>query len=86
MKNKETLYCSKIIKEQHNFIIKDVSPSNKLDIGGTIKILQQEQDKNKYSEDEVLELWNWLNDGFMMRKSLPTREELIGWFEQIKKK
>jgi hypothetical protein len=26
-----------------------------------------------------------LNDGFMMRKSLPTREELIGWFEQFKK-
>ena len=48
------------------------------------KIFQQ--DKNKYSEEEVLELWNWLNDGFMMRKSLPTREELIGWFEQFKKK
>ncbi len=47
---------------------------------------QQEQDKNKYSEEEVLKLWNWLNDGFMMRRSLPTREELIGWFEQFKKK
>ena len=49
----ETLYCSKIIKEQHNFIIKDVSPSNKLDIRGAK--WQQEQDKNKYSEEEVLE-------------------------------
>jgi hypothetical protein len=47
---------------------------------------KQEQDKNKYSEEEVLKLWNWLNDGFIIRKSLPTREELIGWFEQFKKK
>jgi hypothetical protein len=47
---------------------------------------QQEQDKNKYSEKEVLKLWNWLNDGFIIRKSLPTREELIGWFEQFKNK
>ena len=47
---------------------------------------QQEQDKNKYSEEEVLKLWNWLNDGFIIRKSLPTREELIGWFEQFKNK
>ena len=31
-------------------------------------------------------LWNWLNDGFIIRKSLPTREELIGWFEQFKNK
>lgn len=42
-------------------------------------------DKRMYSEEEVVKLWNWLNDGFMMRKSLPTREELIGWFEQHKK-
>jgi hypothetical protein len=46
---------------------------------------QQEQDKNKYSEEEVFNLWNWLNDGFIIRKSLPTKEELLGWFEQFKK-
>ena len=44
------------------------------------------QQETMYSEEEVLELWNWLNDGFIIRKSLPTREELIGWFEQFKKK
>ena len=43
------------------------------------------QQERMYSEEEVVKLWNWLNDGFMMRKSLPTREELIGWFEQFKK-
>ena len=44
------------------------------------------QAERMYSEEEVLKLWNWLNDGFKVRKSLPTREELIGWFEQFKKK
>jgi hypothetical protein len=44
------------------------------------------QTERMYSEEEVLKLWNWLNDGFIIRKSLPTREELIGWFEQFKKK
>jgi hypothetical protein len=44
------------------------------------------QAKRMYSEEEVMKLWNWLNDGFIMRKSLPTREELIGWFEQFRKK
>ena len=44
------------------------------------------QAERMYSEEEVLKLWNWLNDGFIIRKSLPTREELIGWFEQFKKK
>jgi hypothetical protein len=39
-----------------------------------------------YSEEEVFNLWNWLNDGFIIRKSLPTKEELLGWFEQFKKK
>jgi hypothetical protein len=47
---------------------------------------QQEQDKNMYSEDGVFNLWNWLNDGFIIRKSLPTKEELLGWFKQFKKK
>ena len=42
--------------------------------------------ERSYSEEEVLELWNWLNDGFIIRKSLPTREELIGWFETFKNK
>ncbi len=37
-----------------------------------------------YSEEETLNLWNWLNDGFIIRKSLPTKEELFGWFEQFK--
>ena len=44
------------------------------------------QQERSYSEEEVLELWNWLNDGFIIRKSLPTREELIGWFETFKNK
>ena len=44
------------------------------------------KEERMYSEEEVLDLWNWLNDGFIIRKSLPTREELIGWFEQFKKK
>ena len=44
------------------------------------------KEERRYSEEEVLDLWNWLNDGFIIRKSLPTREELIGWFEQFKKK
>ena len=44
------------------------------------------QQERSYSEEEVLELWNWLNDGFIIRKSLPTREELIGWFKQFKNK
>jgi hypothetical protein len=48
--------------------------------------INEEQDKNKYSEKEVIDLWNWLNDGFIIRKSLPTKEELVGWFEQLKKK
>jgi len=39
-----------------------------------------------YSEEETLNLWNWLNDGFIIRKSLPTKEELFGWFEQFKNK
>jgi hypothetical protein len=43
------------------------------------------QAKQMYSEDEVFNLWNWLNDGFIIRKSLPTKEELLGWFEQFKK-
>lgn len=43
------------------------------------------QEKQMYSEDEVLKLWNWLNDGFILRKSLPTKDELIGYFEQFKK-
>jgi hypothetical protein len=47
---------------------------------------QQEQDKKMYSDEEVFNLWNWLNDGFIIRKSLPTKEELLGWFEQFKKK
>lgn len=77
MKNKETLYCSKIIKEQHNFIIKDVSPSNKLDIGGTIKILQQEQDKNRFSEEDVIEL--------LIRCPYVLPSDVKNWFEQFKK-
>ena len=44
------------------------------------------QQEKMYSEEDVLKLWNWLNDGFIIRKSLPTREELIGWFEQFKDK
>ena len=44
------------------------------------------QAERMYSEEEVVKLWNWLNDGFIIRKSLPTREELIGWFEQFKNK
>ena len=44
------------------------------------------QQERSYNEEEVLELWNWLNDGFIIRKSLPTREELIGWFKQFKNK
>jgi hypothetical protein len=44
------------------------------------------QMERSYIEEEVLKLWNWLNDGFIIRKSLPTREELIGWFNQFKKK
>jgi hypothetical protein len=48
------------------------------------------QAERMYSEEEVLNLWKVyikLNDGFMTRKSLPTRlEELIDWFEQNKKK
>jgi hypothetical protein len=47
---------------------------------------QQEQDKNMYSDEEVFNLWNWLNDGFIIRKSLPTKEELLGWFKQFKNK
>jgi hypothetical protein len=39
--------------------------------------------ENMYSEEEVMKLWNWLNDGFIMRKSLPTRYELIDWFKTI---
>jgi hypothetical protein len=46
----------------------------------------ERQQERMYSEEEVLKLWNWLNDGFIIRKSLPTREELIGWFEQFKNK
>jgi hypothetical protein len=44
------------------------------------------QAERMYSEEETLNLWNWLNDGFIVRKSLPTKDELIGWFEQFKKK
>lgn len=47
---------------------------------------EMEKKQQGYSEEEVLDLWNWLNDGFIIRKSLPTREELIGWFEQFKNK
>jgi exonuclease VII large subunit len=50
----------------------------------------KEMAERMYSDEEVLNLWKVyikLNDGFMIRKSLPTRlEELIGWFEQNKKK
>ena len=84
-KEQETLYCSKIIKEQHNFIIKDVSPSNKLDIGGTIKILQQEQDKNKFSEEEVKNLFNHpVMDRIRSSKSDAEARRII--LQQIKKK
>ena len=55
-----------------------------------IEIVKQAKEMEKqqqgYSEEDVLKLWNWLNDGFIIRKSLPTREELIGWFEQFKNK
>jgi hypothetical protein len=44
------------------------------------------QYERMYSEEETLNLWNWLNDGFIIRKSLPTKEELFGWFEQFKNK
>ena len=44
------------------------------------------QAERMYSEEETLNLWNWLNDGFIIRKSLPTKEELLGWFEQFKNK
>jgi hypothetical protein len=44
------------------------------------------QAERMYSEEETLNLWNWLNDGFIIRKSLPTKEELFGWFEQFKNK
>ncbi len=44
------------------------------------------QAERMYSEEEVLNLWDWLNNGFMLRRSLPSREELISWFEQFKKK
>jgi hypothetical protein len=44
------------------------------------------QAEKMYSEEETLNLWNWLNDGFIIRKSLPTKEELFGWFEQFKNK
>jgi hypothetical protein len=43
------------------------------------------QAERMYSEEEVLNLWDWLNDGFMLRRSLPSREELISWFEQFRK-
>ena len=32
-------------------------------------------------EEDIINLWNWLNDGYVIRRSLPTIEELIGWFE-----
>jgi hypothetical protein len=41
------------------------------------------QAEKMYSEEETLNLWNWLNDGFIIRKSLPTKEELFGWFKQF---
>jgi hypothetical protein len=44
------------------------------------------QSERMYREEETLNLWNWLNDGFIIRKSLPTKEELLGWFEQFKNK
>jgi hypothetical protein len=50
-----------------------------------LKKWQQEQDKNKYSEEEVIDLWNWLNDGFIIRKSLPSKEELVEWFNNLKR-
>lgn len=40
--------------------------------------------KPNVKDKKVLDLWNWLNDGFIIRKSLPTVEELAGWFEQNK--
>jgi hypothetical protein len=48
--------------------------------------VEMEKQQKGYSEEEVLEFWNWLNDGFIIRKSLPTREELIGWFKLLKNK
>ena len=47
---------------------------------------RDKQAERMYSEEETLNLWNWLNDGFIIRKSLPTKEELFGWFEQFKNK
>ena len=32
-------------------------------------------------KEDIINLWNWLNDGYVIRRSLPTIEELIGWFE-----
>jgi len=29
-------------------------------------------------EEDIINLWNWLNDGYVIRRSLPTIEELIG--------
>jgi len=62
---------------------KQIEQAKELEKQQIIDACQQER---MYSEEEVLKLWNWLNDGFIIRKSLPTREELIGWFEQFKKK
>jgi hypothetical protein len=47
--------------------------------------LEESKQERMYREEEVLKLWNWLNDGFIMRKSLPTRYELIEWFKQFEK-
>ena len=80
-------YDKEEVESTGNFSKKDCACDNCF--YGRSKLTEQLiwlQDKNKYSEEEVLKLWNWLNDGFIIRKSLPTREELIGWFEQFKKK
>ena len=79
MKNKETL------EEAANRLFYTVGNEGISSKESFIEGVKWQQERS-YSEEEVLELWNWLNDGFIIRKSLPTREELIGWFEQFKKK
>jgi hypothetical protein len=65
---------------------KTIQPHEKTWIKSMFIYIAKWQADRMYSEEEVLKLWHWLNDGFIIRKSLPTREELIGYFEQFKKK
>ena len=72
------LYTEEQVRELLNKIL--VLSSSVEDSINSLTPIELPSDEEMGKED-IINLWNWLNDGYVIRRSLPTIEELIGWFE-----